>query len=271
MKKLSLLSLALLGVLFLSNCKKETQDGGATNNTETPKQRAVAIYFGGTWCSPCGSSGKPTKEQLTSTLKDDVVLISCQMNGAGGSTDPMNCADANSLAIGFATNGSLGLPTIFIGGSNQPMQGIGPGSTMSSTTITNANAIISKAPIADVSATASISGGNITVNTKTKFLKDQSDEYLVAAYLLENGLSATQTSDASTKKNIHDNVLRKKLSSSVFGDAIGMGFKTGDVKEKSFTISVDPSWNASNLSIAVVLWNKTSMGVTMCNGVNVKL
>jgi thiol-disulfide isomerase/thioredoxin len=267
MKKLSLLSLALLGVLFLSNCKKETEDGGATNNTETPKQRAVGIYFGGTWCPPCGAYGKPAKEQLVNQLGDDVILISCQVNGS--TADPMNNADANSFAAGF---GVTSVPILYTGGGNGVMQGAGGSSVMATTVISNANAILTLAPSANISATYSISGSSVTVNTTTKFLQDQTEEYMVGAYLLEDGITATQSSDGSTNKNIHDHILRTKLSTAIFGDAIGSNLKKGDSKEKSFTGTINPSWNSSKLSVAVVLWRKNTDGkVTISNGVNATL
>lgn len=265
MKKLSLLSLALMGVMFLSNCKKETKDGGG--NAATAKQRVVAIYFGGTWCGPCGFYGKPTKENLVNSLNDDVILISCQVNGTS-STDPMNCADANSLAAGFQVSS---VPILYTGGANGLIKGVGGGATMSSSVLANADTVLKSEAFADISGTASISGNTITVNTTTKFMKDQAEEYLVAAYVTEDGITATQTSDNSTKKNIHDHILRTKLSTTVFGDAIGSNFKTGDSKDKSFTGTIDPSWKAANLHVAVVLWRKNSTGaVTICNGVNIK-
>lgn len=268
MKKLSLLSLALLGVMFISNCKKDPKGSGTPTPTETPKQRAVAIYFGGTWCPPCGAYGKPAKEQLVNALKDDVVLISCQLNSSSV-TDPMNCADANSLAGGF---GVSGVPTMFTGGANEVMKGVGGGTTMAATVLANAQATIALPAFANISGTATISGSTITVNTTTKFLKDQSEEYMVAAYVLEDGITATQSSDGSTNKNIHDHVLRTKLSSTVFGETIGTTFKTGDVKEKSFTGTLNSSWNTAKLNVAIVLWKKNASNqVTMSNGVNVKL
>ena len=267
MKKLSLLSLALLGVMFVSNCKKDPKGSGTPTPTETPKQRAVAIYFGGTWCPPCGAYGKPAKEQLTADLKSDVVLISCQLNG--GVADPMNCADANLFAQGF---GVTGVPMMYTGGANEVMKGVGGGTTMAASVLANAKATIALPAFANISGTATISGSTITVNTTTKFLKDQAEEYMVAAYVLEDGITATQSSDGSVNKNIHDHVLRTKLSSTVFGETIGTGFKTGDSKEKSFTGTLNSSWKTDKLNVAVVLWRKNTDGkVTLCNGVNINL
>lgn len=268
MKNLSLLSLALMGVMFLSNCKKETKDGNGAGNqppVETSKQRAVALSFGGTWCGYCGAYGKPAKEQLISELKDDVVLISSHLGN-----DPLTCTDANSLAAPFATNGQIGLPLISTGGANGLMKNVGGSSSMGTTILANAKEILAIEPTADISGTATISGNSITVNTTTKFLKDDAFEYQVAAYVTENGITATQTSDQSKNKNVHDHVLRTKVSSSVWGESIGFNFKTGDKKDKSFTVSLNPAWNLANLKVAVVLWRKNSSGqLSICNGVNV--
>ncbi len=266
MKKLSLMSLVVLGALLLNNCKKETPKGNEGGTTETPKQRTVGIYFGGTWCPPCGAYGKPAKEQLKSELKDDAVIISCQVNG--GTADPMNNADANAFLTGF---GVTGVPTMFTGGANEVMKGVGGSTTMATTLIANAKATNALAAFANISATVTIEGSNITVNTKTKFFKDQTEEYYVSAYVLESGLNYAQSSDASVNKNIHDNVLRTKLSSSVFGDLIGSNVKTGDSKDRFFTGTINSAWKKENITVAVVLWRKNSDGkVTICNGVTVK-
>ena len=50
--------LFILITIFMFSCKKET-----FNNENIGKQNALVIYFGGTWCSPCGQYGKPTKEE----------------------------------------------------------------------------------------------------------------------------------------------------------------------------------------------------------------
>lgn len=266
MKKLSILMFAvLISAITFTGCKKKDDAPQAeTKKPETPLQTPVAIYFGGTWCPPCGAYGKPAKEALKSQFNSNIVLISCQIG-----QDPMNNADANAFASGF---GVQGVPTMYIGGNNGLINGVSGGTAMTQTCITNAQSIKDKTAVANITATASVNGENITVNTKTSFLQDQTEEYQVAVFVLESGLNHAQVSDGSANKNIHDNVLRKKLSTTVFGDVLSSNNKNGDVKEKSFTSTLDASWKKENMSVAVVLWRKNSDGkVTICNGTTVKL
>ena len=138
MKKIGLIGIMALSVLMLTNCKKESKNEG-TSGTPTPKptptQNIVGIYFGGTWCGPCGAYGKPTKEQMAAEFGDKLTLISCQLNGQGA-PDPMNNADANAFA---ATFGVTGVPILYLGGNNGLIQGVSGGTSMATTSIAKGN------------------------------------------------------------------------------------------------------------------------------------
>jgi hypothetical protein len=113
----------------------------------------------------------------------------------------------------------------------------------------------------------SISGNSLTINTRTKFFADQTEEYYLAAHVIESGLNYTQSSDLSKNKNIHDNVLRATASSAGTGDLISGNNKKDDVKTKSFTVTLNDAWKKENMKVALVLWRKNSDGkYTICNG-----
>lgn len=223
--------------------------------------------MGGTWCPPCGAYGKPTKESLKAQFGDKLTLISCQVNGSVA--DPMNNADANAFLQLFQAKG---VPIIYVGGNNGVIQGIGGSTTMSATATTRGNELKALEAAATCSASLSLSGDDLTINTETKFFQDQTEEYYLAAYITENGLSYTQASDASANKNIHDYVLRAKASSAITGDLVSSNNKKGDVKAKKFTTTLNNSWNKSKLNVSLILWRKNTNGqLTICNGFTKKL
>lgn len=272
MKKISLMALVVAGAMLLTNCKKEEKGSGTTTPTETgpaQKQNVVSIYFGGTWCPPCGAYGKPSKENLKISFEDNLTLLSCQGNGGGGATDPMNNADANSFISGF---GISGFPTLYIGGANEVIQQVPLTTDMKVKAVEIGNTFKSKTAIAACDATFTLSGSDLTINSRTKFFADQTEEYYLGAYITESGLNYTQTNDASINKNIHDNILRKKVSTNTFGDLLSANNKNGDMKTKSFNVSLNSAWNIDKLYVSLILWRKNTDGkYTICNGYTKKI
>jgi thiol-disulfide isomerase/thioredoxin len=268
MKKITILmSAVIMAAVLFTGCKKGTDDepkGNGTVVAEGPAQvqNAVVIYFGGAWCPPCGAYGKPAKEAIKEALGDRVTLISCQL--AAGRVDPMD----NPSSIQLASNvfGVQSFPSLFIGGANDIISSIPSNTAMSTSSVAAANTAKNKTAIAAVDATMSISGNSLTINTRTKFFVDQTEEYYLAAHVIESGLNHTQSSDLSKNKDIHDNVLRVTASTAGTGDLISGNNKKDEVKTKSFTVALNDAWKKENMKVALVLWRKNSDGkYTICN------
>lgn len=257
------MSAVIIAAFAFTGCKKEEKKPADA----VGEQKITAIYFGGTWCPPCGANGKPAKENLKTEFGNKVNIISCQINGS--TPDPMNNADANAFAQVF---GVRSVPTMFLGGGNGLIASVGGSSSMSASCITKGNEIKGLTAVASCDASLSLSGDNLTINTTTKFYADQPEEYFIAAYITENGLNYVQASDGSAHKDMHDFVIRSKASLSITGDLISNNNKKGDSKTKTFNTVLNSTWNKSNLYVTSVIWRKNPDGlVTICNSSSKKL
>lgn len=268
MKKLLYLSVAF-GLLALGSCKKK-ETGGTNNGTSytvAPNQNSVIIYFGGTWCAPCGAYGKPAKETIKNA-NPDVTILSCQLNSQSV-TDPMNNTDANALATSF---GISSVPTMYVGANNGLIKGYVGNGIVASSVQADINANKALTPKAASKFTVTLSGDDMTVNTTTEFYADQTEEYYIAAYVTEDGLSYTQASDGSVNKNIHDNVIRKNITPvSSFGEILKAA-PTKGVVTKTLTGTLSPLWNKDKCKLHIVLWKKGTDGkYSISNGVSGKI
>ncbi|OWP78634.1 hypothetical protein BWK62_04765 [Flavobacterium oreochromis] len=91
--------------------------------------------------------------------------------------------------------------------------------------------------------TSTVASGNINLDVKVKFLKDYTNLKLVV-YVVEDGLVYNQSNytsffgGASTLVNfVHDDVLRKCLTTSILGDVL-TGTTTNATVTKNFNIAV---------------------------------
>ena len=82
-------------------------------------------------------------------------------------------------------------------------------------------------------------------------------EYSIAAYAVEDKVIAWQTMSGNSKKEdyVHRHVVRKLISESISGDALGV-VNADQEKEHSYEFNVDPSWNLENMSVVVLAIDK---------------
>lgn len=270
MKKI-ILGFAVLGAV-LAGCKKEeskTDNGNNTGGTVTipETQRATVIYFGGTWCPPCGSNGRPAKDAVKDQTGDKNVMISCQLSSQSV-PDPMNNAHSNAFAQLFNVRG---VPSIFVGGTGEPISTVASNSSMASNAVNAVNTVAARKPITNIVATKTEADGLINIKINGKFFQDNANEFFIEGYLLESRLNHTQASDAAKERNIHDNVLRTRFGSGpIFGELIKASPKKDDTYTKEMSFFVDPSYKKENLSVAIVIWQKIGNNVSFVNSLLVK-
>lgn len=86
-----------------------------------------------------------------------------------------------------------------------------------------------------------------------KLFSEKSMEYRMAAYAVEDRIVAWQTSSGNSRNEnyVHRHVVRKVLSESIHGDALGL-VEADQEKEHSFGFSIDPAWNLENMSVVVL-------------------
>ena len=90
-----------------------------------------------------------------------------------------------------------------------------------------------------------------------KLFSEKSMEYRMAAYAVEDRIVSWQTTSGNSRNEnyVHRHVVRKLLSSSVAGDALGV-VNADQEKEHSYEFNVDPSWNLENMSVVVLAIDK---------------
>lgn len=258
MKKYNLILLVSIIVLAIS-CKKETD----TNITPTPtvniaqKQNAAYIYWGGTWCGPCGTYAKPVKELLhEDTANSNAVFISCQLKNG---VDPFASGRLDTIAdFYYRTTGVKGAPTGWIAGGTTYTRIDFPNDRIKtrSDQQTIMNNIYKQTALVNGIATVSINGNIATIKTTNKFFKSNPDTFYIQVIITESNLQATQNGDSSVKKNIHDFVWRTQSGIPAYGDVLVIKPSLGQMVEKTVKITLDSKWKKENCEVNVLIWNK---------------
>ena len=243
-----------------------TQPSGyVSNNADTSgtfdllvvkKQRATVTYVGATWCGPCGANGDPAKEHMEATFGSDVVILSVQKGDAISSSGEFGPTFGSAFQS-FASVNTI--PHAYFSGANVTM--IHGGFSSSPTQYDAAvNAILSDVNVSvGVAATATISGGTVTVETLTKFYSSQGSHH-IGVYLLEDNVMANQTISGSQEaETAHNNVIRFPAfeGNSLGAESIGASFTANQEVSGTYTIPHFTGWNVENLQVAVVIWNST--------------
>jgi hypothetical protein len=268
MKKVLLISSAVALTMFAA-CKKDKK----TPTTEAPftveqKQNAAYMYFGGTWCGPCGAYGKPTKQALhENALNANAVFVSFQIQ-TGSDPFATTVTDATSGYFGVT-----GVPTAFIGGgSTFTKWGFSSNNASNISSQQNTfNAIYASTALVNGKATPTLTGNNLSVKCQNKFFDVCSDSLFVQAYLTESNLVATQYLDGSTKVNIHDFVWRNQSGTKFYGEFLSAGSTAGQVVEKTVNMVIQSTWTKTNCDVCVLIWRKKPTGFSIENCYKTKL
>lgn len=273
MKKF-LLVVSAAALTFAVACKKDKKDqGGGGNTTPTyavePYQNATVFYFGGTWCGPCGAYGKPAKETLHKN-NPKLTILSAQLNGSGGSVDPFNSPTSNSFASFF---GVTSLPTMFLGGASQLMPSWVGNYIVAATVQAKIDEFRAFSPTVNAKMSFSKINDAVTAAITFQFYKATTNEFYFNVIATESELVKTQASDASTKKGIHDNVLRIQSGGTALGELLTSGATEKQVLTKNITLTLDPSWKKENIQYHVIIWEKnpTNNKYSLCNSASANI
>lgn len=239
MKKLVLL---LAVGAFAASCSKEAK---ITETITVPQsQKTLLIYKGATWCGPCGQNGKPVLRAMEAIGEDKVVCMASQTND--GLNSPAGDLIGNNLMTRFAQNG---IPHMFESGNGNTYN-FYPNQSTATNNMTSINA---KPANVNAYISASTNGSVIDVTAKTKFFAAGSGEYYLSVLVLEDNIQKTQSGSSNPE---HDNVIRGNAGASAWGEAITSTAMDAE-QEFKYSITVDPTWNKSNLKVAAVIWKKT--------------
>jgi hypothetical protein len=257
MRKLNLILFTSIIVLTIS-CKKE-------NDSPTPsplptieqKQNAAYIYWGGTWCGPCGTYAKPVKEALhADLLNKDAVFISCQLKNG---VDPFASGRLDTIAdFYYRTTGVKGAPTGWIcGGTTYERIDFPNDRNKSRLDQQNLiNGIYTQTALVNGKATVSITGTTATIKTTNKFFMSSPDSFHIQVIITESNLQAIQNGDSSINKNIHDFVWRTQSGIPAYGDLLVVKPTSGQIVEKTVKISIDSKWKRENCDVNVIIWKQ---------------
>lgn len=270
MKKIKLLSVVFAAAILLTNCKKK-EDAPAGNTGDgfnvSKQSNPAYLYFGGTWCGPCGAYGKPTKEALHGVASNkNVAFVSFQVYNS----DPFKTTIGETTAANF---GVTGVPTTFVGG-NGLINSFGFSSNNAanqSTQQAKITEIMGATPACNTQISASISGTSINVNYKTKFWDATTDSFFVNFIAIESGLNATQYLDASTNLNVHDFVFRSQSGAAFYGDLSNVGATKDQIVSKTATLSYNASWKKENMEVIAIVWRKKGGRYGLMNTDKIKL
>ncbi len=264
MKKLLTIA-SMAAILMFGACKKTKKiDGAAAPFTVEQKQNVAYMYFGGTWCGPCGAYGKPTKQGLHENATNaNAVFISFQVKWSY--SDPFATQTTDATAASF---GVTGVPTAYIaGGTTFTKTGFFTSNAANiSGQQTTMNGVYSQTALVNGKVTPSLAGNALTVKSQNKFFSASSDTFYVQSYVTESNLTATQNQDGSTKLNIHDFIWRAQSGSNFYGDLLVIAPTAGQVVEKNLNIVLQDIFQKGNCDVNVIIWHKKGgkFGIENC-------
>lgn len=261
MKKFSLLLLAF--VLVMGACKKDEEPEPEALNP-TAAQKGFAIEYTSTTCSVCGNTGGPLIHKYAEDAPHGVV-IALHVNG---NSDPMA---NNQLSYGFHDDrpSGGGIPSFWVGDDK--------------TALSNQDAmtdlLATGDAIAGIDMKYSKDGNSMKVETLTKFFKAASGDYYLSVYVLENGIDGSSTAPTGyvqpgTSNSYpnddykHDFVIRAaSVNNNVMGEKIVTNPTANQEISKSYTITLDPSWEKTLYAVAVI-WKYDMNGTLKYSYVN---
>ncbi len=243
MKKLSFILLAL--IFTFASCTKDdddtiddnndnNNDGNTSTLAPTATQNGFAINYTATWCTYCGKWGAELIHDYSDGAPNGAIIA----GHAGG--DPMT----NSLYASFTNDRTTGggIPSFWVGDSKTTASG-----AMSSL-------IAGGDAAAGVDYTYEVSGNTMTIKTKTKFFSALSGDIFLSVLVLEDGINGNSTAGQYVQGGVatsypnddykHDYVLRESsVDGEAYGEKISSSPASGASVEKTYTITLDPSWN----------------------------
>ncbi|MFK7059589.1 Omp28-related outer membrane protein [Flavobacterium oreochromis] len=225
-------ALSVLAVVFLLSCSKDNNnDQSPLPVAETPEytkkftKNVLIEDYTGTWCGFCPRIAYSIIKVKENTTK----AVSVAIHGGSRGSDPYIYSGTLPINISGYPTGKLNRLTDWTYPENS--------------NILQPIALTSNNTDLGLAMTSTVASGNINLDVKVKFLKDYTNLKLVV-YVVEDGLVYNQSNytsffgGASTLVNfVHDDVLRKCLTTSILGDVL-TGTTTNATVTKNFNIAV---------------------------------
>ena len=109
---------------------------------------------------------------------------------------------------------------------------------------------------ANVSFQYSITGNQLTVDTRTKFFKQGVGKYFVTVYIYEDSIPSYQYNNTTWDSIVEKRVLRTPiLDPTMWGNKIDSGtVAVNSTYDVQFQQTLNPTWNVDKLGIVVAIW-----------------
>lgn len=242
--------LSLLGIMLCLAVSSFAQ-------TPEKKSRAVVFKFTETWCGPCGDWGWQTAEETIAQLGDKGYYI-----GVMGSSNP-STMNANCYSTFESNYNVAGYPTFLIKEDQN--------SQTSSQVMGLVNAFAATTPAASPAANFSITGNTLNVTAKAKFWAATSGEYYMTAFLVEDGVQATQNGQSGTVS--HHHILRGTMEANLspWGQQLASGSIANNAEyTKTYSIALNAAWVKAKLEVYVVIFKKNAGKYEFINAIKGK-
>ena len=221
------------------------------------KKRVLLEDYTATWCQYCPRVSYAIEQLLKQT--QDVVVIAIH-----GSSDPFRYEGLSTVLNAF---GISGYPTAIVDRNTEVVSGQKRFMRWKYPEVNNSAQIINlteEDATVGITITSSLSGSTLTVKVKFKMGKNF-DALDLSLHLLEDNLIYNQTNSTSYYGGgnplvnfVHDNVLRKSLSS-ILGDQIpDDNLSRESVYEKDFQFTLPSSYKVNNLKLVAIASNSNT-------------
>ncbi len=247
--KRNLIFLSLMSIFALAACKKaSTEEPTATLDVEEKNSVLIAKH---TWtgCGPCGGWGFDTFETLTANNPEHVLVAFTRGNLGGFGNQAIYDFMQTTFGIPGAT------PTFH--------------NNLDATLSVNQakEAMEINGVIANSNYEMTIEDGKIKLSTTTKFFQDAIGQFMLAPYLIMDGIIANQSGHPDGANTEHHKVAVDIAKPVGIAQPDFSGYKIADGKIKSgYTVNLecevdaDPSWNPNDISFALMILKSNGDG-----------
>ncbi|TAL69456.1 MAG: choice-of-anchor D domain-containing protein [Bacteroidetes bacterium] len=211
-----------------------------------PKKVVLIEEFTGTWCPPCGSSGKPMMAQILEAHPNDVIGVELHVSNG----DPFEIPENLTLA---GTFGVSGVPCATVDRTyNLAGTGAMVGYVPSWTAMVNE--ALSKPAKVDVKLfyTINKSSRNLTANIEATFAEAASGNFNFNVFITEDDLIYDQ---AGVGPNYHHKHVMRDMLGDVWGTSgkIPSTVGIGQTYKHTYNFTIPAGWNIDNLNFIGVV------------------
>lgn len=222
------------------------------SQTVAEQQTALVVKKTATWCTPCGTWGWDLFSEIWDEVGEESVILEMHNSSSSG----LYSSDANAFYSLHEPRSST--PVFYVNTINEveyaSSGGIYPGLTKSNV-ISAVNTTNAMSPVVNSGFTHSITGTNLSIDTKVKFFENTSGEYYLGVYVTEDNVQANQSGISGVAT--HKRIMRASVHPNIEGTLITSGsISAGDEFSETYSFDLDAGWNTDYIKVFTVIWKK---------------